>query len=481
MQTKMDRRQLLKLAAAGGAVYLGSPRFLSLAAWAGQNHLISPGCRKTKVKVAKLYLGVPGSHYPNPDLDVKKEVQFYEAEFAKLRDELTDVEFVVDGLVSSLDDLNKQRDALKQADGILAIHLTLWTMPMLEEILRLKRPTVVFSAPYSGHEWHPLSAMYKQKEWTNLECILTSDYRQLAAALRPFRALHHLREAKVLNLTTQPFEEYAGQMKQKFGTEIKQIGLPQVLAAYNAVSDSEAKAEADTWIQGAVEVVEPSREEIVKSCRLALAFERLMNEEEATLMTVDCYGSMFGPLCQAYAYPCVGFARLNNLGLGGICQSDLPCAMTHILFQGLTGRPGFVNNPGFDFSTNSAVLIHCLGTPKMDGPAGPAAPYRLRSVMERQQGVVPEVKMRVGQKVTQAVLDGTSKLLYFTGQIVDTPQTDRGCRSKILVRIDGDAEQLWKNWADGIHRVTCYGDLTRELQHFCRFTQIDMIDEAART
>jgi hypothetical protein len=87
--------------------------------------------------------------------------------------------------------------------------------------------------------------------------------------------------------------------------------------------------------------------------------------------------------------------------------------------------------------------------------------------------------MRLGQKVTQ-VLDGTSKLLYFTGQIVDTPQTDRGCRSKILVRIDGDAEQLWKNWSEGIHRVTCYGDLTKELQHFCRFTQIDMINEAVR-
>jgi len=481
MQAYVDRRQLLQLAAAGGAVYLGGSRLLALGAPAQRRRLISPGCRKTKVKVAKIYLGVPGSHYPNPDLDVKKEVQAYEAQFAKLRDELADVDFVVDGLVTSVEELSQHREALKQADGILAIHLTLWTMPMLEELLRLGRPTMVFSAPYSGHEWHTLSAMYRQKEWTNLECILTSDYRQLAAALRPFRAIHHLREAKILNLTTQSPREYAQEVKQRFGTEIMQIDLARVLEAYNAVSDDDARAEADSWIKGAVEVVEPSREEIVKSCRLALAFERLMEEEEATVMTVDCYGSMYAPLCQAYAYPCIGFSRLNNMGLGGICQSDLPCAMTHILFQGLTGRPGFVENPGFDFSTNSAVLIHCLGTPKMDGPAGPAAPYRLRSVMERKQGAVPQVTMRVGQKVTQAVLDGTSKLLYFTGEIVDTPQTDRGCRSKILVRIDGDAEQLWKNWADGIHRVTCYGDLTKELQHFCRFKQISMINEAVPT
>jgi L-fucose isomerase-like protein len=166
------------------------------------------------------------------------------------------------------------------------------------------------------------------------------------------------------------------------------------------------------------------------------------------------------------------------MGLGGICQSDLPCAMTHILFQGLAGKPGFVNNPGFDFSTNSAVLIHCMGTPKMDGPAGAAAAYKLRSVMERREGAVPQVRMRIGQKVTQAVLVGTSTLLYFTGQIVATPETDRGCRTQIMVKVDGDAERLWKKWSNGIHRVTCYGDITKELQHFCRFKQINMLNEA---
>lgn len=478
MHPLMNRRELLQLAAAGGASYLGVPHVLSLGAGAGNGMLVSPGCRKSKVKVAKIYLGVQGSHYPNPDLDLRKEVQLYESEFAKMKDELADVEFVVDELVSSVDQLSKWSDDLKEVDGILAIHLSLWTMPILQEILRLDRPTMVFSAPYSGHEWHTLSALYKRDEGRNLECLLTSDYRQLAVAIRPFRAIHHLRKAKILNLTTQSSGEYAEQIRKKFGTEIKPIELRRMLDAYNAVSSGDAEAEANSWIKGAVEVVEPSRTEIVKSCRLALAFERLLDEEDATVMTVDCYGSMWEPLCRAHAYPCIGFAKLNNMGLGGICQSDLPCAMTHILFQGLSGRPGFVCNPGFDYSTNSAIMIHCLGTPKMDGPAGPVAPYKLRSVMERREGAVPQVKMRIGQKVTQAVLPGTSKLLYFTGRIVDTPETDRGCRSKITVKVDGSAERLWKNWSDGIHRVACYGDLTKDLEHFCRFKQIDMINEA---
>jgi hypothetical protein len=475
MKEAISRREFMRLAAAGGALCVGGSSVLGYGAPAGRPGLISPGCRTSKVKVSRVYLGVPEAHYPNPDLDLKKEVAAYQSRFAKLQKELADVEFVVDELVSSVDDVRRLADRLKESDGILVIHLTLWIMPMLNEILAMGRPTMVFSVPYSGHEWYDLSFIRREELGKKMECILTTDYNQLAAAIRPFRAIHHLREAKILNLTTGSFAEYAEDLKAKFGTAIKKIELQQVLDAYDAVSNEEAKAETERWIRECEDVVEPSKEEIFKSCKLALAFERLLNEEEATVMTVDCYGSM----CRKTpAYPCIGFTRLNDMGLGGICQSDLPCAMIHILFQGLVGRPGFVNNPTFDFSTNTATLIHCLGTRKMDGPDGPSAPYKLRSVMERREGAVPQVKMRVGQKVTQAILDGTSSLRYFTGEIIDTPETNRGCRTKITVKIDGDAERLWRNWGSGIHRVTCYGDIRKELGYFSRFQQIRIMDEA---
>jgi hypothetical protein len=57
---------------------------------------------------------------------------------------------------------------------------------------------------------------------------------------------------------------------------------------------------------------------------------------------------------------------------------------------------------------------------------------------------------------------------------------NRGCRTKITVRVDGDITQLWQNWTYGLHRQTVYGDISRELGWFCRFTDIQMIDEARR-
>jgi len=117
----------------------------------------------------------------------------------------------------------------------------------------------------------------------------------------------------------------------------------------------------------------------------------------------------------------------------------------------------------------------------MDGPNGPAAPYKLRTIRERLEGVVPQVEMRIGQKVTQAELIGTDLLLYFTGDIIDAPvslEHDRACRTKITVKVDGDVTKLWKNWSHRLHRQTCYGDITEELEHFCRFKEIELVNEA---
>jgi hypothetical protein len=424
MGSEINRREFLRVTATGCVLCFGGSGILAFGAAPKGSRLISPGCRRTRVKVARLYMGKPGNPYwPKPELDLQKEIRFYESEFAKLKDELSDVDFVVEGLVSSPAEVEKLASRLSEVDGILVIHLTMGTGGVLNEILKAGKPTTVFAVPYSGHQWTRFGGLQKQELGAKMECILSSDYKQLAVAIRPFRAVHHLREAKILDVRSswsEARQEHVEKVRNKFGTEIKRIELQRVLGAYNAVDDDielqrvlgaynavdddAAKAEAERWIRGAQRVVEPSREDIFKSCKLALAFERLLDEEDATVITVDCYGSMFEPLCRSYAFPCVGFTRLNNMGLGGICESKLQDAMTHVLFQGLVGRPGFISDPTIDESKNTAILAHCLGTTKMDGPDGPAAPYKLRTIMERREGAVPQVQMRIGQKVTQAEL-----------------------------------------------------------------------------
>ncbi len=482
----IDRRDFLKLSAAGGALFAARPLVYSgprsPAPGAGGAKLVSPGCRGTKVKVAKIYMGKPDPHWPKPSLDLAEEVRSYESHFARLKDEFADIDFVVDRLVTSPEEIAAMKDRLRDVDGILAIHLTIWIGPILDAVLEQKKPTMIFAAPYSGHEWTGYGSLLGQEKGALAECLLTSDFGQLAFAVRPFRAIHHLREAKVLNLTTRPFEDYAGAARERFGTEIVRLDRGRVLRAYDAVSDADARAETDRWLRNAEKLVEPSKDDVYRSCRLALALERILDEERATVMAIDCYGSMWDKTITLPAYPCVGLSRLNNLGWGGICESDLRSAMTHVIFQGLSGKPGFISDPTVDEAQNAIILAHCMGTLNMDGPAGPAHPYKLRTVMERQEGVVPQVEMRVGQKVTQAILVGMDRIQYFTGEIVGAPvglEHDRGCRTKIAVRVDGDLPRLWRNWSQGLHRQTCYGDITRELRVFSKFKGITLVDEAA--
>ncbi len=442
----------------------------------GLTVLISPGCRRSRVKVAKLYLGVPTAHWPTPKMDFEAEVARYEAAFKEMRPAFADIDFTVNRTISKKEDLESIQGGLAEADGVLLIHIAMGAGEIIREILKAGKPTVLFAAPYSGHEWSGFGALQQQEEGRNLECLLTSDLRELAAAVRPFRAIHHLRAAKLLNLTTRALpEEYTRSVAEKFGTTIERIDLPRMLATYESISARDAEMEARRLRRHAKKVVEPPPSEILNSCRLALAFEKVLAEENATALTVDCYGSMYRMLP---AFPCVGFVRLNDMGLAGLCESDLTSGMTFLLLQTLSGRPGFISDPTVDESKEAIILAHCLGSTRMDGPTGPQAPYKLRTIMERQEGCVPQVQMKVGQKVTQALLIGVDRLQYFTGQIIESPDTERGCRTKMTVKVDGDIQKLWQNWSHGLHRVTCYGNVLPDLKRFCRFKGIELVNEA---
>jgi L-arabinose isomerase len=477
MNFRLDRRMFLRLSAAGAALYTsGIGLTPTIFAAAEGSPLVSPGCRGTKVRVARLYMGIPKAHWPEPTLNLDDEVKRYEAEFAKRAKSFADIDFAVSELVTTPEQAQQIASKLGDVDGVLVIHLSMGIPSMLKPVLAAGKPTVLFAAPYSGHEWTGFGGLERSPEGALLECMLTSDFDQLAAAVRPFRAIHHLREAKILNVSARtPDAEFLKGIKDKFGSEIVTLDKEPVLAAFNAVPDAEAEAEAKRWIDGAQKVVEPSRDEIFRSCKLALAFEKLLTDANATAITVDCYGSMYR---QLPAFPCIGFTRLNDKGLAGICESDLQSALTFIMLQSLTGKPGFISDPTVDESTESIILAHCLGSTKMDGPEGEACPYRLRCIMERQEGAVGQVFMPVKRKVTQAELIGMDKLLYFTGDVIDAPDTDRGCRTKINVKVDGDIRTLWQNWSHGLHRVTVYADARTDLRRFCRFKGIEMFDEA---
>ncbi len=427
----------------------------------------------TKIVVRKVYLAKPAPSWPTPKLDVQAEIRKIDGWLAELQKNALDVEFVGGELLRVAGDVPGLKAAVGKPDGILVFNLTSTVGHLLSAIVDFGFPTIMFSQPYSGHDWSMVAGL--QKAGKKVDVLASSDYHDILKGLAVFRTIKRLKETRILcirNGGASP--EYVKAVREKLGPEIVSINHQRLVDTYNVIDPREAEPQADAWIKGAVKVVEPTREEIIKSARLYLAMRKVMQEEGARGITINCLGLFSQGLLPAY--PCLGYSRLNALGAGGICEADVDSALTHFLFLYLVGKPGFISDPVIDTATNTVIHAHCVATPKMDGSDGPEAPYIIRSHLEDDKGAVLQVKMRIGQVITAAKIINLDTILISTGKIVDTPDGERGCRTKITTEVR-DAQKMLENYSGGLHRVIFYGDHVREIKRLAHFVSYKVVEE----
>jgi hypothetical protein len=427
----------------------------------------------TKVRVGKVYLGHSRPGWPKPVMDLEEEVRVYEDQIKNLGPAFADVEFVEGGLVSNDQQLAAAKEKMAGVDGILAIHLTLGTGPFIQGLLDLNIPTVLFTLPYSGHEWHIVASW--QRQGKRIEVLPTSRIEDLPEAVRPFRAIHRLRETRILHVSHGDADPgYCGAMKEKFGTEIISLKLPDLEKAYQAADKVLAQADADQWMKEAEKIVEPSKEDIVKASLMYVAMKDLLAQHRAQAITMNCLG--MGLVDRGMSYPCLGFVRFNNTLLAGVCEADLKSTMTQLIFTHLVGRTGFVTDPVFDLSNSTIIHAHCVAATQMQGPQSAPSPYHIRTHLEDNRGVSLQVRMPVSQPLSMARLIGSDIMLFSTGEAVDSPFVERGCRSKLTMRVN-NIDRFIENWSCGLHRVIIYGDHSRDIKRFCRFMNLRLLHE----
>ena len=426
-----------------------------------------------KVRIGKVYFGNAHPSWPMATVDVEAERSRVEKQLARIQPALSDYEWIDCGLVTNDAELAQAREKLQGVDGILFLQQTMGAGKVLNGLLELNIPTVLFAEPFCGHEWHTIAAL--QQQGKRIDCWASSRFDDIVPALRPFRAIRRLKDAKLLHVSQAPADpDYVKTIKEKFGTEIKSLGPEDLEAAYKAVDQKAAQADAEQWLHGAEKVVEPNSQDMLRASRMALALMQMIRAEQAAAITINCLG--MGLLDRGMGYPCLGFSRLNSMGLGGICEADLKSSMTHLIFNYLVGRPGFVTDPCFDYSNDTIIHAHCVAGLKMLGPDGPTHPYIIRSHLEDNKSVSLQVKLPVDTKVSMARLIGNDLMLFSTGEAIDSPLLDRGCRTKLTVRVE-NLEKFLNGWSCGLHRVVFYGDHASDIERFCRFMQIRLLRE----
>jgi hypothetical protein len=425
--------------------------------------------------VKKVYIGVANPTWPRPDLDIKKEIAGIDARLAQLeRKHAGLVRFTGGEWLKDTAEVEAWIKDLSGADAVLVLDLTSSTGALLQPFDKLDVPKLLFTRPITG--WSFIDGA----RWIQLglkgDMVASSRFEDLAPHLPLLRAIHHLRNSKILVITTnekRAAATAAGYTTQ-FGTQFAFPSYQELKAAYEAIDPKQAEQEAADLRRKALTVMEPSAADLRDASRFYLAVVAFLRQYQANAITIDCLGGFRrGDLP---AYPCVAWSKLNDRGMYGVCEADLQSTMTQLLVTGYSGKPGFVSDPTFDVSTNDVIHAHCVSATRLHGKDAPASPYILRSHMEDNKGVSMQVKMPEAETITCGKFREPKTFLVSTGRVTANVDSARGCRTKIVTRVS-DARKMVEGYTGGLHRVIFYGDHVEPIERLGRLTGFKVIRE----
>jgi len=476
MCDQCTRRTFLEAGVAAGGLMLAG------AAWTHARASESPPKPRGKSRICVIFTGSPGPADRGWNADAS-QLEAMKARLLRAEKELGNIELLI-GEANKAD----QTAALLQKVGagapVLAINLHCFAlMRVVKPILDGKHPMAVFSLPASGHDW-----MYPhrwQRRGHPVTLLPSRDYNELERALRLLRVIPMMRQTRILLFPPARGTALArspDEVKKRLGADVVAVDEKTFGDLISAADDKAVRAEAARWTDEAKEIVEPNQEDITKAARISIALQNLMKQEQAQGLAI---GTCMGWLRKGF--PCLGFARLRDVGIPAACEGDMDSLLTMLLGQYAFDRPGFQGNATFDTSRNALWTAHCTAPLRMDGPDGKPAPYLLRGHSEvGGSGCVPEVHYRLGQTITRTKLVDLDTILASTGKIIEVPEKSvRACRTQIVTEVR-DAAKMATNWSSAIetedamtllHRVVFYGDHMDSVRHLARLMNLNVIEE----
>jgi len=368
-------------------------------------------------------------------------------------------------LVSTMEEFENVKSKLSKMDGIVAVYLTTNVGHILRKIVEMGVPTLIFAQPLSGHEWS-LYSMFKA-EGVKTAIVATDDLSILADKVKLLEVLGRLKGLKLLVFRDKPYaDEVVELFRSRVGVDIVQRSHEEVLKYYEKVDVGEAEKVADLVISKASEIVEPSRNDIVKAARMYIALRDALRDYKANALAIDCLDFIVRDLIPIT--PCLALSMLNDQGVPAACEADLDSLLTMVILRMLYDKPSFISDPVPDFKNNVIIHAHCTSATKMRGFVEIGEKYALRNHSETLSGVSIQVYMSKNVTVTvgKIVLWGNMVLAH-KGTIVDNIRSERGCRTKFAVKVK-DVRKFVENFKGGLHRVVVYGDYLEDLEDLAK-------------
>ena len=141
---------------------------------------------------------------------------------------------------------------------------------------------------------------------------------------------------------------------QHYGIETIDIDLQRVIDGIKAVPQSEAEKVAQSLVNRAKAVKEPSDADMMEAAKAYLAIRKICQEEHLDAMTIRCFDIV--KACGTTS--CLALALLNDEGIVAGCEGDMQTLLSMFLAKRLCGEVAFMANPS-QLTDKSSMLAHC--------------------------------------------------------------------------------------------------------------------------
>ena len=151
---------------------------------------------------------------------------------------------------------------------------------------------------------------------------------------------------------------------------------------------------------------------------------------------------------------------MNEKGIIGTCEGDVPSLLSMYVLNKITGCSGFQANPSrIDVNNKKMVLAHCTL------PLNMVTSYSLDTHFESGIGVAVKGELKE-ETITIFKLSRNLKDYYVTtGKIIRNLYEDNLCRTQIEISVDENIEYFLTR-PYGNHHIVVYGDHKKEIQEY---------------
>ena len=244
-------------------------------------------------------------------------------------------------------------------------------------------------------------------------------------------------------------------MRERWGVEMVDVPLDEVVKGYEAITDNEVQDITDEFINKAIGMREPSRDEVVKAMRLYRSIKDIVERYRLDAFTLNCFDLI--PTTRTTG--CVALALLNQEGIPAGCEGDEQTLLTMLAVQAATGEMTFMANPSkiLDNTAHEIVFAHCTIAPAMTDR------YIVRDHYESLSGVAVEgVFDPMEMTVVKCGGKGMERFFISKARLLECTTNPNMCRTQLHLRLDEPLDYFLER-SIGNHHVIVKGDHVERL------------------